>query len=103
MFMHADPIKEAVTNGADWLDQVYPEWVEHINLEHLRIASPNHCILGQVFGWYCNIVKVGDSSGPWSKAHGFTGSIFKDSDEGSRCLDAAWKAEITMRRELANV
>lgn len=39
-----------VKHGAYWLDQVYPEWVDKINLQTFDISRGDRCVLGQIAG-----------------------------------------------------
>lgn len=40
---------QRVANGARWLDENFPGWVERIDIKTLNLASGNSCICGQVF------------------------------------------------------
>ena len=48
MFQTYDPMRAKVTNGADLLDIVYPEWYRLVNVETLDIPEPDKCILGSI-------------------------------------------------------
>ncbi len=44
-------VRDAVTRGASYLDNVYPDWYheDNINLATLAIQFTNRCVLGQLF------------------------------------------------------
>lgn len=42
-------VKERVANGARWLDENFPGWMDRINLETLDLNDSERCICGQVF------------------------------------------------------
>ena len=44
----SEEVQMAVKEGAAWLDQVYPSWLEAIDLDDLDLSSAHSCILGQV-------------------------------------------------------
>lgn len=52
---------QRVAQGAQWLDAVYPEWVDHIDVEHLDIASGVDCICGQLFQYNQSIFGMWDT------------------------------------------
>jgi hypothetical protein len=41
---------EAVGQGVQLLDDVIPEWRQHVNVDTLNMASVNFCVLGQIAG-----------------------------------------------------
>jgi hypothetical protein len=43
-------VEQRVSLGASFLDEVASGWEGRINLETLRLASPEQCICGQTFG-----------------------------------------------------
>jgi hypothetical protein len=43
------PIAERVSNGARWLDENFPGWMDRIDLDTLDLSSSESCICGQVF------------------------------------------------------
>lgn len=45
-------IEKRVDAGAVWLDKNFPDWLQKIDLKHLRLDSSCSCVLGQVFGDY---------------------------------------------------
>jgi hypothetical protein len=38
-----------VANGARWLDENFPGWVDRIDIDRLRLIDAHKCICGQVF------------------------------------------------------
>lgn len=38
-----------VLRGADWLDEVRPEWYQLVDIDTLQMSDSGNCILGQVF------------------------------------------------------
>lgn len=108
MFQTRDPIRDAVTNGADWLDVVYPEWVEHINLDEFELKCPNTCILGQIFNTFYFFVPRMRSSDSyslkfgWVIEHGFMMDSSHNWEwvegEWRDTLQDAWIAEIITRK-----
>lgn len=101
MFKHFDPVREAVTKGADWLDTVYPEWLDKIKLGKLEIACPLDCILGQSFrssfnemngyATFFNEASQFPDGLKWVIDHGFSGGPE---------YNIAWTEEILSRRVL---
>lgn len=45
-------LKNRIKEGVALLDESYPNWYKHINLEKLDIQFKNECILGQLYGNY---------------------------------------------------
>jgi len=43
-----------VARGAQFLDEAYFGWVDHINIDELNLRSCCKCILGQLFNGYFN-------------------------------------------------
>lgn len=43
---------ERVQRGAALLDRVDPSWRPKVKRSELNLSSPDHCIVGQVFGGY---------------------------------------------------
>jgi hypothetical protein len=63
----AETLKAGVDDVVARLDTVRPAWREKINLERLDIASPNFCVLGQVFGDFFRglfALRIDDKSSP---------------------------------------
>ena len=44
-----EEVNVRVRNGARWLDENFPGWVDRIDLETLNLANSESCICGQVF------------------------------------------------------
>jgi hypothetical protein len=95
--------EQAVRNGAEWLDKVYPEWWSRVDLGTLNIDDGETCICGQVFDaddrvcstgylFICNISDrvIGPETGfRWREDHGF----LVDDEIGN----PLWVTEITDR------
>lgn len=92
-------LRERIERGAAWLDEVRPDWREHINLATLELSSGYHCVLGQVFNdevedpdgdgfdyAVAHVVPVPAPRTPWLVDHGFDAKNF-DYDP----LTAAWR------------
>jgi hypothetical protein len=45
-------VSKEVRRGAALLDEERPNWFEEIDLDELKMANCNHCILGQIYGEY---------------------------------------------------
>lgn len=50
-------IAQQVANGVKFLNKVKPGWVNLINLDKLNMKNPNNCIIGQIYGDYCDVMK----------------------------------------------
>lgn len=74
----------AVKRGAYWLDSVYPEWAQRVDLDALNLNNCFKCVLGQIFavdidyawgitGYHCvnNIAALADEDPRWDAEHGF--------------------------------
>jgi hypothetical protein len=112
--MSQETAEQAVDAGFGVLMEHDPsgDWLNRMNLDTLRIASLENCVLGQLFGSYeVGLVQLqpelaGEWTGVpfyavphdllvWAGDHGFAfgaGSIVSGE------LDAAWKAKITAAR-----
>ena len=44
-----EEVNVRVRNGARWLDENFPGWVDRIDLETLNLSNGESCICGQVF------------------------------------------------------
>ena len=51
-------INERVTRGAAILDQKKPGWEREIDLASLELSDSCHCVLGQIYGHYCDGVDI---------------------------------------------
>jgi hypothetical protein len=107
-----NPYTESVKCGADLLDRVRPGWRAEINRSTLNSANGQHCILGQLFGYYNNgliaLLRIDVSShadyAAWYDspdfqtvlAHGFIVDVLKalDDDAEWTALQEAWIAEL---------
>ena len=45
-----DRARERVQRGAEYLDDVDPEWYRHVDSETLELDDGRHCVLGQLHG-----------------------------------------------------
>lgn len=54
--MSQEIIKNRINNGVIYLNSVYPGWYNKIDLENINIRSLSVCILGQLYGNYCDAV-----------------------------------------------
>lgn len=52
-------LEKRVTEGIKWLDAVKPRWKKKIDLKKLDISGMKVCILGQVFGDFLFVAKIG--------------------------------------------
>lgn len=84
-------VEERVRNGARWLDENFPGWIDRIDLDTLALSSSGNCICGQVFRKEAqSIERIEDGSGYWfaertlfSEANSWiSGSIPKEPDGG---------------------
>lgn len=58
MLTHEERVKKRVKNGATLLDSHIPGWRNKINLDILDIGSCFNCIVGQIFGGYCEGLEI---------------------------------------------
>jgi hypothetical protein len=104
MYREFDSVRESVTRGADWLDDVYPEWLDRVDLDYLSVASSVWCVVGQAFrpthdscdGFKLLLTMMGydyRQHDQWLAAHGFTGVCYG-------ALTDTWREEIQSRRLL---
>lgn len=66
---------EEISNGIEYLDDKYPGWEHKVNLEELRLSSCDHCVLGQLGGYYAELDRISsnyDDADAWARDHGFT-------------------------------
>src|SRR5678816_2098929 len=78
-------LENAVQRGIAWLDanpereEAFEDWFRRINVNYLRMAMGNYCIIGQLMGDYTNLVTVDDFGSKyteeqlnkWASRHGF--------------------------------
>jgi hypothetical protein len=50
--MNESLIQERINRGVALLDQVKPDWRDHVNADELDLYDTNACILGQLFDHY---------------------------------------------------
>ena len=48
-------LKARVRNGSQLLRELEPDWYKKVNPDTIDFHNPKNCILGQVFGNYCEI------------------------------------------------
>ena len=48
--------EKEITKGIELLNKINPGWVDKINLEELDMSQADKCIIGQVYGDYCNYI-----------------------------------------------
>lgn len=69
-------LNEKVTKGALLMDEIFPDWHEHVDTKTLDISSINACVLSQVFGDYIKGLEViSDHRGDWL-------NVFQQMDHG---------------------
>jgi hypothetical protein len=111
-----NPSTSKVKRGADLLDRERPGWRDNINRSTLNSANGQHCILGQVFGYYNSgliallhiDVSSHDDYAAWYDspdfqtvlAHGFIVDVLaaEDDDAEWTALQEAWIAELDRDR-----
>jgi hypothetical protein len=93
-----DTIAARVQRGAMLLDNKYPGWAARVNPEMLRMSDCGQCVLGQLFGHYhtglLELRLLDSLSSQESALRGFCSGIFDYAE-----LGAAWRIEITARRQ----
>jgi hypothetical protein len=47
----ATPLAERVARGAEFLDDLRPDWRSAVNLDRLQLAHCERCVLGQLDLW----------------------------------------------------
>jgi hypothetical protein len=102
-----DAFTEAVQRGAALLDDLDPQWFEHIDLGRLDMGECARCILGQIYGNYTTgLDRIGNDldqpawlgySRDLEVSHGFEAEVITPADYIH--LSLAWTAEIRRRRK----
>lgn len=92
-------IAQRVRNGAEWLDENRPGWVNEIDLGRLELTSPCLCILGQLWGNYWSAVRemsLGDTAplGFEVRPHLLVADRVAEVDD----LEGEWRRVIEARR-----
>lgn len=87
---------EQARNGAKFLDQVYPEWYNVVDLETLDMRSVRFCVWGQCWkkdgwGFICRGARTIFSE-EWLIEHGFLTFV------GDPDITPFWKEEVLLRR-----
>ena len=47
-------LEKEITKGIELLNKINPGWVDKINLEELNMFCSDKCIIGQLYGDYCD-------------------------------------------------
>jgi hypothetical protein len=95
--------RERVSAGARWLDEVEPGWAERIDLDDFRLADGRRCILGQLYGSFCDGLDTHDLEYDEAEMYGFyldnLDGKYDHWDEGLIWirLEDQWIAEIKSR------
>lgn len=93
-------IEERVELGAAWLDENRPGWLDRIDLDTLSVEHCDLCILGQIYGDYCDApdeakyASIGDATP--SRDRGF--NAYSGRDEEYEALTVEWRRLIESRR-----
>jgi hypothetical protein len=104
-------VRERVQRGAAYLDDVDPEWYQHVDADTLELGDGRHCILGQRHGEFrlglgrSHLISM--SSAPRASlspvAYGFK-CVEGVSEEWQaydyELLTAAWKEAVRRRQEI---
>jgi hypothetical protein len=98
-------VQERVATGAKALDVIEPGWEAKINLVTLNLNSPDHCVLGQLYGNYYAAPEALRSFarrrlGFWAVSDDGTEEAWENGKIGEeyRELTAAWRNLILARR-----
>lgn len=88
-------ITERVAAGAAWLDENFLNWLHLVDLNTLRLSSPCRCVLGQLYGDFCD-----RPEGLFATAydHGFDTLVGYGTDAEYAALEDEWRRVITERR-----
>lgn len=86
-------IQERVEAGAAWLDANRPGWVDRINLETLALERCFDCVLGQIYGDFCD--RPEDLRGRATDFGFDSGGLGRKANSE---LTAVWRDYITARR-----
>jgi hypothetical protein len=91
-------LREAVARGAELLDRRDMVWPERIT-KKLRMRSCQFCVLGQLWGDYCEgyTAIFGDDSYRSAEAYGFDACAGSDRLDELDLLDTYWLLEIQKR------
>ena len=83
-----------VIAGISLLNRECPYWFERIDLSKLDMMSCEYCILGQLYGDYCDGALQLGLNADDAKDYGFDKRGIKDIDEEWFDLNRTWKMEI---------
>jgi hypothetical protein len=93
--------EKEIARGAALLDQQFPGWDEHIDVERLDMLECADCIFGQFFGSYDDGVRTFPQfvrSNNERYSHGFSLKTNSENDPRWNELRDAWVRLITLRR-----
>jgi hypothetical protein len=94
----------SMARGKTFLDKRYgKDWYNRIDLEKLDMSSGEHCLIGQLDGWYNNVfpirvigIDIMSDEMETGEYYGFMGNVWKDDER----LTKNWKRKIRqLRRE----
>jgi hypothetical protein len=90
---------EMASRGADLLDAENPTWYRITDLDTLDMSDPDFCVLGQVYGDYCDgLLKLNLTAfGARVRNYGFD-MLSGTPDEDFTLLTQAWREQILLRR-----
>lgn len=95
---------ERVANGVTLLDAKRSSWVDEIDLDDLTLASFTRCVLGQLYGTFCDgaqSLRITDREGlfgfevDFSACDGTFGPAYRE-------LETEWRRVIQERRAVAS-
>jgi len=94
----ATGLAAAVARGAGLLDQLFPGWLDRVDLDRLDLSDPDGCLLGQMYGSYGLALSVLRISEVTAADYGFQASTRWHPRRQFAVLTAAWRDLITSRR-----
>lgn len=104
-----EELKKKMKNGIEYLDKSFPDWIEKIDVDKLKMSDPCSCVLGQLFGGFWNLSKHwcpggwgreefcfwAGERGFWAGERGFSvGTVYE-----YQILTKLWRDEIIKRKE----
>lgn len=85
-----------VAAAADYLDTIFPNWEDKIDVADINMKHNTKCILGQLYGEFCFGLKtISDIHGVKIPNKSVAFGVFADVD--------AWKYEIEKRRKVVEL
>lgn len=82
-----------IAQGINFLNNVYPGWVDKINLNELDMGNSRKCIIGQLYGDYCDIIEKLESE------YGFYRLDYAFTSHNSYHSTLEWKSAILKLRK----